>query len=119
MGGTEKTLSLVNKQAVYLPVCLAGLLSCVGHLTQASDAPHSQGVHGEEKALSTSVGDLVDGMTSIVPELTKINRIAETLKTEFGRYGRKTPGFLEEYIYTGEADVLCSPLHLSLPLITL
>lgn len=61
----------------------------------------------------------MDGMTSIVPELTKINRIAETLKTEFGRYGRKTPGFLEEYIYTGEADVLCSPLHLSLPLITL
>lgn len=67
---------------------------------------HSQGVHGEEKALSTSVGDLVNGMASIVPELSKINRTVETLKTEFGRYGEKTPGFLETYIYSGKAHIL-------------
>lgn len=67
---------------------------------------HSQGVHGEEKALSTSVGDPVDGTASIVPELTKINKTVETLKTEFGRYGEKTPGFLETYIYSGEAHIL-------------
>lgn len=108
----QKTLSFVSKQAVYLPVGLAELLSCVGHLPEASDALHFQGGHGEKKALSTSVGDLVDGTTPIVPELTKINRIVETLKTGFGRYGGKTLGFLEEDIYTGEAHVLCSPLHL-------
>lgn len=108
----QKTLSFVNRKAVYLLVGLAELLSCAGYLPEASNALHFQGGHGKEKALSISVGDLVDWTTPIVPQLTKINRIVETLKTEFGRNGGKTLGFLEEDIYTGEAHVLCSPLHL-------
>lgn len=55
-------------------------LNGVGHLPEASDALHSQRGHGEEKALSTSVGGLVDGMPPIVPELTKNNRMVETFK---------------------------------------
>lgn len=116
----HKTHSFVGKQAVYLPAGLAELLSCAGYSPQTSEALHFQG-HREKQALSTSVGDLVDGMTPIVPELTKINRIVETLKTEFDRYGGKTLGFLEENIYTEKAHVLCSHLHLTslLPLVIL
>lgn len=55
-------------------------LNGVGHLSKAIDALHSQGGHGEEKALSTSVGDVADGMSPIVPELTKTNRMVETFK---------------------------------------
>lgn len=89
-----------------MSVGLAELLSCVGYSPQPSEALHFQGGHGEKQALSTSVGDLADGATPIVPELTKINRIVETLKTEFDRYGGKTLGFLEENIYTEKAHVL-------------
>lgn len=102
-----------------MPVGLAELLGCVGQLPEASDALHFQGGHGEKEVLSTSVGDLVDEMTPIVPELTKINRIFETLKTGLGRYGGKTLRFLEEDICTGEMHVLCSPLTSHFKLITI